>query len=325
MKYIFINDTRTELHWGCYGVSTEVQRILKSKGSIEYTITTAEIKSLSAKSIIRRIKKIDPAGEYRIVINGEGSINFDNIEGEKLFDIIEAIENSYEIWNASIYELDRRWIAQLSRSIRIIVRDQESLDLLSKNGIIAEYSPDLFFSFLSKSFPCGNGMEKYIVTDSINRKITENVKSIKKIDRYNSIDPKAVDIRFNLKTTLWLRKNLPILKTIRYDPWSMIRILVRQFRQPSQLNHINLTSETLVFTGRYHFSIYALSRGCTLCVFPTNSKKIDSLLKDVSNFGVLKSYSKTYNQEIIEFEYTTLGAGDILNEAVEKIKIVYEN
>lgn len=290
--YLLINDTRSELHWGCQGVSESILHILQLRGIVHATITTAELKALEEKKILSRVNKlILDFPSLIVIVNGEGSLHPNNTEGKKIIRLLESIDTEFEIWNSSIYEIPVAWENVLKRARKIVLRDTMSLDLFDNNYNTYK-CPDLLFYFLKCRKVSPECISHFVFTDSV-------VDTHKKVRYSLGLDEKwqAFDIRFGPKSLLININNLPILKIFRYAFNDLLRVFYRGIFRGDiyRFDGRRLPVGSTILTGRYHYLVMCLFMGKGVILLETNTPKISALIKmlqiDNSGFQISESFS----------------------------------
>ena len=279
-SYLLLNDTRSELHWGCYGVSSIIEGIASDKGVWLDSITTAEIKSLSQDALLNKVMNYSKKfPNLTVIVNGEGSLHQKNIEGEKIIGLLDELSGvEFEIWNASLYSLPIRWEVVFAKSKRTVVRDRRSYNVAAKVPNL-KYCPDLLFKFCMTNKIKKISLPLTVITDSVLLN-HEGVAS----RLANSDGPLlGVDIRFNFFVLL-KKITLRLLMTlVRYDFLGLLRPLYRSLfkRNLSFFNGVGVYVGKTTYVGRYHYAVMCLSLGEGFFVLGTNSLKISSLINDI--------------------------------------------
>lgn len=279
-SYLLLNDTRSELHWGCYGVSSIIEEIVSDKGVWLGSITTAEIKSLSQDALLNKVSSYSKKNpSLTIIVNGEGSLHQKNIEGEKIIGLLEELSGvEFEIWNASLYSLPARWAAVFTRSKRTVVRDKRSYEVAGKVPNL-KYCPDLLFKFCLNNEIKKISLSSVVFTDSV---LLDHDGVARQLTGSGS-PLLGVDIRFNLFVLL-KKVTLPLLKTLlTYDLLGLLRPFYRSVfkRNLNFFDGEGVYIGRTTHVGRYHYAVMCLSLGEGFFVLGTNSLKIRALINDI--------------------------------------------
>lgn len=261
-------------------MSSIIEEIASDKGVWIGSISTAEIKSLSQDTLLTKVMNYrERFSNLIIIVNGEGSLHQENIEGEKIIGLLEELSGvEFEIWNASLYSLPVRWEAVFAKSKRTVVRDRRSYRVAAKVPNL-KYCPDLLFKFSMINKIKKVSLPLTVITDSVLLN-HEGVAS----RLANSDSPLlGVDIRFNFFVLL-KKITFPLLiALVRYDVVGLLRPLYRSFfkRNLSFFNGEEVYVGKTTHVGRYHYAVMCLSLGEGFFVLGTNSLKIRALINDI--------------------------------------------
>jgi polysaccharide pyruvyl transferase WcaK-like protein len=221
-----------------------------------------------------------------IVVNGEGTIHHDRIQGRWLLEIGEFAKNQSipsvllnATWDSNGIEL-----VKLARAFNLIaVRDSKSFVELQSFGIASEILPDLS---LYNTYSCRSILRKGIgFTDSADRRTSINLDEL----RRHCEDAKVIPIQYpgnDLVSVYKFFRQYISYKDIS-APLFLSRILfirALQFYNRIDLDEdfLNCLSELkLLVSGRYHACTMAMLAGTPFIASGTNSHKITGLVEDV--------------------------------------------
>ncbi|MGF1817913.1 hypothetical protein, partial [Vibrio splendidus] len=152
MNILLINNTASEFHIGCHGVTSSIKKSILNKFGKENSITsiyTSELKRELNNNVTFYNNNWDA-----IFVNGEGSLHKSNVEGATIFHILQRFVemgygNKIEVLNASIYDLKDDWLNVLRKLNKIEVRDVLSFEYLQSKGIESTFKLDRLFDYLN--------------------------------------------------------------------------------------------------------------------------------------------------------------------------------
>lgn len=292
--YVFINDTTSELHWGCWGVSSSIMRILSTKGSILLRVSTNDLKHKSVDTISKQILSFNSKNPVTVIINGEGSLHENNLEGQKIVDLVGHLKVQernqkldYEIWNASFYSIPQNFLNFIVGAKRIVVRDLLSQKVVERYRPV-HVCPDLLFYWLISHQLKIHKTNFVFVTDSVNKTALANWSEL--TSNY-LINPRSkwrkLEIRWDI-IDYWKITSL-IKCSVSINIRDLSKLLYRSIKNPKyKVRYSSMYVGKIVATGRYHLAVMLLYHGISFIALPTNSQKISALIELflVGDFGI---------------------------------------
>lgn len=248
---ILLNDTRSDMHFGCQAVM---------EGLIDFLDRTGC--HISSFQPVKRSWNSDPTFPVRakeasaLIVNGEGSMHRSRERAIALAQIGPYSRSLSRVpailLNATLEYNDERVYEPLKDFALVAVRDTKSSDEVKKFGLPEPlYCPDfsLYHDFSSmRAEPAPSTPRQIGVTDSVVKQVSERL-----------IDLKA-------------QRNLQLCD-IHIDPQAGPQTIYDYAARMSELD--------LLVTGRYHAVCYAINTRTPFVAVESNTSKISSLLKDV--------------------------------------------
>ena len=296
MNILFINNTISEFHIGCFGVSSTIIQDIKSSYSDAniVSIYTEQLKSVNFKKIINNI---DNLTYDHVIINGEGSLHTKNNEGNNIFEIIryflekKCVPN-ITLLNSSLYHIPKEWVNILQRVNAIEVRDLESQNKLLELGIDCTFKPDRLFLFLSResySFQNEEVNRQFLVFDAVNKNHKNIIQQLglNELDiSYGAVDlsPLTLDKRtlFSLGAVA-VKTICHFYSKIIFRSWRYRKLNGKKYISNIQNDLISkILNSSNIITARYHIAVLCIYLGKSFSYLPSNTKKIEYLVKYIS-------------------------------------------
>ncbi len=301
MNILLINNTSSEYHIGCYGVSSSIIDSINSiyQGCNIISIYTLDIKENEQQRLNLAVSK---KSWDRVIVNGEGSLHLKNVEGDKIFKLISLLmkkvsPKKISIINASIYEAKNEWIKTLKAVGNIEVRDMASQNFLSKHGVGSVFKLDRLFHFLSSNYSNSEienstGVnDGYVIFDAVNKNHSDIIKALKGLNKtfyYGTVD--LSPFYKILSSNDAIVRILKVKNIFKF----YLKILNRLYKYnrlqgKKYINNIEddllslLISGKDIITARYHIVVICLFLGKDFYYFSSNTNKIKYLIEVFQN------------------------------------------
>ena len=286
-KIFLINDTSLNQHHGCKLLSQTLKKILKSK---KLYISNQSYNNEKYHSIVNKLLKAD---FNLIIINGEGTLHDKNNYSDVIFKIIEFADKNIKvpiiIINSVIQNLPRKNLKILKKCRKIFVRESNSFNYLNKNKIKSKLVPDILMFMDIKKLK--NFSKKILVMDSTVINQRDKLFELSNIYNYDFIPiMKRHDFKFFFNFLNFLRYYSGYFKNLISIFFKKKRINYFDFYENDTEKFIRkFASYNFIITGRFHAVILCLLLEIPFFTFPSNTYKIEGLLKDIKISNRLKN------------------------------------
>jgi polysaccharide pyruvyl transferase WcaK-like protein len=275
-----------------------------------------------------------------IIINGEGTIHHNSLNGDRLADAVEYFKNigkKVAILN-SVFEANNEVLySKIGKADWIFVRETLSKIELDRYEIKSKVVPDLVFNQIDifQKYETRKNKKKIIVNDSVVASYSEEILRLsKKIDKsyriklrityLENLEIKRIKSNF-LKRTIRLILDVSprrLLSMLKSNP----RILNKQnftiLEMPDLVGKIS--NSDFIITGRFHMVCFAIMNEIPFLALPSNTHKTFGMLKDIGlesryfekipKFDVLESlYNYDDNEIALIIKYKILAKKEIQN------------
>lgn len=275
---VLINDTRADLHHGCWRVMRTLEGQLSRVGF-------GIIARAPAHADWRRSPAISDAiaGAALVVVNGEGTIHHDRPAGEALLAAGAAAKAAgvpSALINASWDANGPAYARALADFTLVSARETRSAAQIQAVGIAARVVPDLSF-FEEVAPPAARAGVGF--TDSVLRGVALELEAARR--RLGGV---ALPIHFNLPGLKGDLRNLRdgIAKRDLADPGFLIRSIAarlawRAAETRDEADYMaKLAALDLLVTGRFHAATFALAARTPVLAVESNTHKIGATFDD---------------------------------------------
>lgn len=283
LKIGLLNNTSSELHYGCDLVTEEIERQCDLyDAKVLFRLKTGEDVS-SLKEVIRQ------KPPEVIIVNGEGTLHHSQESALKIANCLNYLANlriPFVIINATIQDNNNYITDTLGYAEQIYVRESFTKSHLSTMGIDAEITPDLSISALRKIFKEENGdaiiARNPIYTDSVCSKKTERIHLLSKgsmqylslhrfrrpfeTEGFNNVYYFLSLLYYSLRYTFTL--NFSALKKVAGYKKNL----------PDFIESVS--NAEYIITGRYHMVCICIALRIPFVAVDSNTWKIRSMLID---------------------------------------------
>ena len=275
---VLINDTRADLHHGCWRVMRTLEGQLARVDLEVVARAPAHADWRKDPAIAEAIGKA-----ALVVVNGEGTIHHDRPAGEALLAVGAAARSAgvpAALVNASWDANGPAYTRALTDFTLVSVRESRSAAQIQAAGLAARVVPDLslFEAVAPPAVRAGVGF-----TDSVLRGVALDLEAARK--RLGGV---ALPIHFNapgLKGTL---RNLRdgVAKRDLADPAFLIRSIAarlawRAGETQGEADYMaKVAALALLVTGRFHAATFALAAGTPVLAVESNTHKIGATFED---------------------------------------------
>lgn len=302
-KYLLINDTEDFYHWGCYATSKSIKdKIREKKGVLIGAYTVKQVHDFVAPpELVSEFGDVDSFCEKysdladlisrcdTVVVNGEGTIHHFGKNPKTLLYILFASKNFFGkkvvLINHSCfpYSEEERVIdyykAGYSSCDFIAARESMSVDII-KNKLGANclhsfdslpYQVNSIYNqverVVSEPYVCISGAVNYDFTKSkyVARRLKKEYPNHRFIYLAGSKTEGVLSEEFLFFDSL--KEYLPHLEMIGADSFSKWVSIIKY--------------ADLMISGRYHYTICGLCTATPLVYFPSNTPKIEAIVKDL--------------------------------------------
>lgn len=348
LKAVLINDTSVENHFGCKFVVEQIyKKCLINNIEIIHSVKVNE--NWKDKIHLNRIMQSD-----LIIVNGEGSLHSSKTKAKLIASCAPYCKKEGKICCLinTVYQNNDKTIADDVRQFDLIfVRESESQIELKNEGIFAEVVPDLIFAN-QDLFDNGKEVkgEKIVFSDSVIDNVTIELYSAHK----KNVDSKFLTLhteikRFDItksnesnfrKVKNLVKKILGFVKNKKFADPEQGRFFSRKDKQHvAVFNQINMLfferqdfldaikSAKLIVTGRFHLVCLSMLAGVPFFAIPSNTHKIQSLLKDV---GLMNKIVSAEQDDFMSLDYQewtendNLKVKEFINHANKEIDLMFE-
>lgn len=276
-KAILLNDTRSAGHVGCKyvveGILGECQRV---GVEVVRTVTTAECKQDTT-----RLLETSPA--RLLLINGEGTMHDDRPVPTQI--CLSAARAKKWGWRVvllnSLWDRNQKLNEFLPVFDRIFCRESDSANLIRSLGFPAEVVPDMIFGTDVRQRNSPEPSLPLVVIDSIEREVSAGLGDLARRAKAAFLHMDRVGHERLRRPWFWNRAG-------RYSPEPEF---AEEFLQ-------TLASAERVISGRFHGTCLAFLLGRQVVSVSSNTRKIESLYKDIGLDPslVLKSTPANWNE-----------------------------
>lgn len=275
---VLINDTRADLHHGCWRVMRTLEGQLARTGL-----------EVAARAPAHADWRKDPAiadaiGRAALVIvNGEGTIHHDRPAGEALLAVGAAAKSAgvpAALINASWDANGPAFARALADFTLVSARETRSAAQIQAAGIAARVVPDLSLFETVAPPPTRTGVG---FTDSVLREVALDLEAARK--RLGGI---ALPIHFNPPGLKGSLRNLRdgVAKRDLADPGFLARSIAARLAwraaetRDEAVYMANVAALELLVTGRFHAATFALAAGTPVLAVESNTHKIGATFDD---------------------------------------------
>lgn len=283
MKYIFVNDTSKQGHFGCNGVVSEIRDLIKKFDIKEITtVETGQYDQLARASRYLREEK----ESVLVVVNAEGTFHDNNPFGLKVIEQIPSwIEYNHAVivLNGTYTSLSDRYLCSISQASLVYARDMESAQVVG-----GKYMPDLFFKYslgVLRRLSWRLTERRFAWGDSVSPAVAERLMRKARVqDTFNCIE--VMQIPKGIRS---FYRRFRSLMALRYLFKSYINSETRFYRE--------IFGAAEYETGRYHGAVARIATGRGLSVYGSNTGKVTNMLADLKERGIL-DFSSVSGEEL---------------------------
>lgn len=279
MKFVVLNDTRDQPHFGCERVMRTIGQLLKNRGA---TITATALSGAhwdQDAHFLNALRDCDA-----IVINGEGTLHHGQARAERLLRVVDhplRAGKPVSIVNALYQANPPEWSRHLEKVQLIVARDGKSHDELARiyGGQLMK---TLDLSLHEPATPTSTSQRHGIVFgDSVSPEVTHSL-----IHFSQSIEGASF---LPIMRTIKSRKaGLPLmLRTLR-DAYIHLHALAFQAKYKNvrfakdEFEFLDVVANArLHVTGRFHGACLSLLAGTPFIAVTSNSWKVEALIDDL--------------------------------------------
>lgn len=286
MKAIFVNDTRSEMHYGCKLVVENLTRFLAESGVI-----VQQYIGLEQRRQVRLLLESGIDAVDLVVINGEGTLHSDR---QAAYDILDAAVVAVERGKPFIL-LNSTWrknSSQLAERLRgaffVGVREYPSMLELKAADIAASVLPDAVFLTTGLSLYESGKSGTMLFSDSVLPEVSIQMEAMRR--RFNG-KPVSIFYAKNRVSFLWERIRSSPKRSILKNPLLAIPLLAsyvsasRGITQHLGQLQQHFLEANVVITGRFHMVCILIMMRVPFYAVESNTSKISSMLKDVGIEG----------------------------------------
>lgn len=275
-KILVLNDTQDHCHWGSYGSACSLKlRLMQGGGEVRTfpILTLAEHKD---EAVRKRVESMVIWSDT-VVINGEGSLHGDRVRAEWLFDRLHFAKDKrkrVEILNSCLLpsgSATRLYRDACSRADKVVVRDNDSLRLMSSLGVV-----------------CKLGFDCLPICIRDYWKPSTPISNVDVVFSGGSAYDQGLGALFGKMAEKYAAQGLrcAVLTGASGKPTGG----QSEFRRSSKIDEVKADSldeflnvmhnASIVITGRYHYAICALCLGKPLALFKATTSKNDLLARE---------------------------------------------
>lgn len=290
MKFVILNNTLDQPHFGCQRVMQTIGHLLESRGATVIGTALAGTHWERDPLFLKALERCDA-----ILINGEGTLHHGHARAERLLKIVDhplRANKPVSIVNALYQANPDSWKRYLDKVQVIIARDGKSHDELAK-----VYGGQLFKTLdlsLHEPYSVTAGERQAIsFGDSVFPEVSKQLLQLSAAHNGSLFLP-------IMKTIKSRKASLPpILRALR-DAYIQLHALAykvahrhaRFAKDESEFLDL-LAHSRLHVTGRFHGACLSLLAGTPFLSVASNSWKIEALIEDL---GLSKQRIITLNQ-----------------------------
>jgi len=275
---VLINDTRADLHHGCWRVMRTLEAQLARVGLAVVARAPAHIDWRKDPLIGQAIGKA-----ALVVVNGEGTIHHDRPAGEALLAVGAAARAAgvpSALINASWDANGPAYARALADFTLVSARETRSAAQIQAAGLAARVVPDLSLFEPVSPPPARAGVG---FTDSVLRGVALELEAARR--RLGGL---ALPIHFNAPGLKGDLRNLRdgIAKRDLADPVFLVRSVAarlawRAAETREEADYMaRLAALSLLVTGRFHAATFALAAGTPVLAVESNTHKIGATFDD---------------------------------------------
>lgn len=278
MKFVILNDTRDQPHFGCHRVMRTIERLLESRGAVVIGTALAGTRWERNPYFLNALRESDA-----ILINGEGTLHHGHARAERLLQVVDHPLRSgkpVSIINALYQANPPEWSRYLNKMELIVARDGKSYrEITGVYGGTLLKTLDL--SLYEPSIATAGERSRISFGDSVYPQITRQLLMLSEAMEGTSFLP--------IMRTIKSRKaGLPLgLRKLR-DAYVHIHTLAFQRLHPSvhisndEFEFFNVVARSRAhITGRFHGACLSILADTPFLAVASNSWKIDALLDDL--------------------------------------------
>ena len=280
LKFVILNDTRDQPHFGCQRVMRTIYRLLENRGAVVIGTALAGTNWTRDERFLNALRECDA-----ILINGEGTLHHGHARAERMLQVVDhpfRAGKPVSIVNALYQANPQNWSKYLNKVQLVIARDGNSYQELA--GV---YSGNLIRALdLSFHEPVPEPSKTYVRVgmtfgDSVYPEVTRQLLTLSKSLEGTSFLP--------IMHTIKSRKAglSPVLRKLR-DTYIYLHSLAYQrihrnvHFSKNEVEFFELIGHSRGhITGRFHGACLSVLAGTPFLAVDSNSWKIDALLDDL--------------------------------------------
>lgn len=275
---VLINDTRADLHHGCWRVMRTLEGQLARVG-LEVTARAPAHADWRKEPVLA--EAISKAA--LVIVNGEGTIHHDRPAGEALLAVGAAAKAAgvpSVLINASWDANGPSYERALADFTLVAARETRSAAQIQAAGLTARIVPDLSLFEVVSPPPARAGVG---FTDSVLRPVALDLEAARK-----RLGGRALPIHFNAPGLKGSLQNLRdgVAKRDLADPAFLVRSIAarlawRAAETRDEADYMaKVAALTLLVTGRFHAATFALAAGTPVLAVESNTHKIGATFDD---------------------------------------------
>lgn len=275
---VLINDTRADLHHGCWRVMRTLEGQLARVGLTVARRAKAHADWRKDPAVAEAI-----AGAALVVVNGEGTIHHDRPAGAALLAVGAAAKAAgvpAALINASWDANGPAFTQALADFALVSARETRSASQIEAAGLSARVVPDLSL-FETVDAPAARAGVGF--TDSVLRDVALELEAARK-----RLGGRALPIHFNAPGLKGSLRNLRdgVARRDLADPGFLLRSIAARlaWRAAETRDEADYMSKVaalaLLVTGRFHAATFALAAGTPVLAVESNTHKIGATFED---------------------------------------------
>jgi polysaccharide pyruvyl transferase WcaK-like protein len=279
LKFVILNDTREQPHFGCQRVMRTISHLLESRGATIIATALSGVHWDRDPHFLSALRDCDA-----ILINGEGTLHHGQARAERLLQVVDhplRAGKPVSIVNALYQANPPEWSRYLNKVQMIVARDGKSY-----NELVRFYGGNLVKALdlsLHESPPAKTATKRNVITfgDSVYPEVTRRL-----IGLSESIEGACF---LPIMRTIKSRKvGLPLYLRILRDIYIRLHAMAFQAKHKNvrfaknEFEFLDLVAHARIHvTGRFHGACLSLLVGTPFIATTSNSWKVEALIDDL--------------------------------------------